>query len=170
MNKLLTILLLFFAAFSFGQTTCYREYYSNYDQGKIKDNTKISVVLLSEDYIPYQDHKYSNLSNYIIATIPDVITWKQCRQNSMSDIIDKHLKVKTKDYLKNNAQSIESRLKVTHKDKPEKTEKLKQKLMSLDSDNDYQDWRDMKDDGIKYMVPYFVIGNKNVLGWCEEIQ
>jgi hypothetical protein len=50
-----------------------------------------------------------------------------------------------------------------------KSEKVAQTLQSMTMESNLQKFRDLKENGIKYMVTYFVINKTTYLGWCEEV-
>jgi hypothetical protein len=153
-------------------TIRYDDFIKKFDEHNFVESDSFGVALLSEDYKPKETDKYNAIGKYIISTTVNALAWGQFSTLVMSDIIDLHLHPEIKKYIKANNQSIEARLNVTHKDKPEKLEKLKEKFMRFGTDevgNDFQDWQDLKENGVKWMVTYFVKNKSLLLGWAEEL-
>jgi hypothetical protein len=180
-------------------TIKYLDFCKAYDNKQFTDTTVFGVMMVCEKYVPNESHKPIDVEPFVISKTPAAITWLQFRTKGMSDIIEKHLQPKVIDYFSKNVQTVTEKVKAVYLsakvtetisvEKPvevlvkevvdaklglpvvqeqikpveipiTKSEKVAQTLQSM---------TDLKENGIKYMVTYFVINKIVYLGFCEEV-
>lgn len=68
-------------------TLCYSDFYYNFDLGRFKPTTLLSVKLVDASYSPDPSHDVGDVTGEIL-TATGVLTWAEYAANGMSWILD----------------------------------------------------------------------------------
>ena len=144
-------------------TVVYNDYYSNIQANNLDiANVFFNVKLVAEMYEPDANHKTADVDKWVINGVgthrDNAITTK-----SMQELIDQ-AKAKMLEGFKLFPYEIGQEIDALFPQ--EKADKLKQ-LITMPSDNNYQLWKDLAENGLKYFV--VECPELDVLCWCEEI-
>lgn len=147
-------------------TVVYSDYYAKIESKEIDiENVFFNVSIVTENYIPNINDKPIDVFEYIITNI-GALSKKDIVTLTMSEILEK-----VKEKLKKGI-SISSNNIVLEIDKSnlsnEKKENLKNLMTSVSTDNDYDFWNKISENGLKYLL--FESKIHNILCFCEEIR
>jgi len=86
-------------------TTCYNDFYYNFDLGRFKPTTTLSVKLVDASYTPDITHDISDITGEIL-TATGVLTFAEFGTNGMSWILDT-LKDRAENYKDAHPEKVE---------------------------------------------------------------
>lgn len=146
-------------------TIVYKEYYSKIESGEIDiENVYFNVSMVTENYIPNTDDKPSDVFEYILTNV-GALSKKDIVTLTMSEILDK-VKLKLKKGISIASEDIINEINKTSLS-DEKKENLRNLMMNINDDNQYDFWNKLNENGLKYLV--FESKVHNTLCFCEEI-
>ena len=144
-------------------TIRYNEWLNKVSSGEFDLNAAtMNVKLVAETYIPDESHTQADVTPYILAGVA-VIVDDYFSLNVMSNIIDE---VKAKMLVGIKAFPDVVAKEIDRCFKGEQAEKLKSIVQN--PENNYQFWKDLKENGIKYFV--FSSYEYDCLTFTEEVE
>lgn len=147
-------------------TTIYNEYYEKIQSKEIDiENVFFNVSIVTENYVPNVNDKPIDVFEYIITNV-GALSKKDIVTLSMSEILDK-VKQKLKKGIAVSSNSIISEIDKSNLS-DEKKENLKNLMMNVGMDNDYDFWNKLSENGLTYLL--FESKIHNTLCFCEEIK
>jgi hypothetical protein len=163
-------------------TTRYKVWTNAFDKGLFNPKIVMGVMLVTDQYKPDEADKSID-AKFIIATIPDALTWAEFQANGMSGIIEK-LQGKTVDHIGKNQKAVTDTVKVVFDTikasdktqeakaatakKMEKVQTVMQSLSELKETGEIsRKFNDLKDGGVGHYVTYCT--ELGIICFCESI-